>query len=250
MVTIAEVDALNEIRVDVQNAGFPLSPFTDDEKRKWNAGFAELWYNRNGVLRSLYDARAAELYAAARASKKALKDKTFGGFSAANTEIGMSPIRPGHVGFTSDNTISKPNNVWRFDVQAGTASGGTTTATQWIGNTSSGYTVGGAGANTFIVNIGLLELSLAPVCDALSINIGRATLLPIDTHALRTHDIPNAPNVSMIPLPTTFWGPQESVNYQIWSDNGGTCELIPLGYTYALGATLNKVSYNESQRTT
>lgn len=239
--TVDDVLGMTEIRIDVQNSVFPLSPFTPDEVAKWDASYRNLFTNRNGVIRDLFEERKPHLFAAARAAKKALKERSFGAFGAPNTEIGMSPIRPGHVGFTTNAGNSKPNNVWRFQIAAATE-------TNWIG-AGTGTPLSN-GQNLFLAPVGILELSGAPLIDQVKIDMGRSSLLPMDTHHLRVPDVPGAPNVHMLPLPQVYWGPNETVSYRVWSDAGGVSEPVLTGIAYGLGLVLNRFpTYTEAQRT-
>lgn len=233
------------VQLQIQNAEFAETNLTPEEQDIWNKQWAELFMPPWSYERKFINAKKDIVDMGIRAAKNALDEKKFGGLNAANTEIGISPIRPGHVGLVN-GTDPEANQVWKWKHDCLKASNGVGFE-NWIHSPTSATTAFAVHENAFIIPLYVVEENCSPRIQTIKMDIGRANILYYDVAACRLRDYQSG--VNLIPLPTTFWSPEEDVLVALQHKMNGTTEPRLGGFTVAEGTFLDASTYTASGNT-
>lgn len=237
-----------KVKLAIQNEEFTTTPLTDRERALFEEQFAELFYPPWSLEREYILSKKDVVIAGIEAAKNALGDKTFGGFNAQANEIGISPIRPGHVGLCHDGTYTnaEADNTWKWIKNAAAPSYNTGFDT-WIHSPTSDTTAFTVHKDCFIIPLYIVEESASPKLQTIKIDVGRSDILYYDVSACRIRD--NRTGISLIPLPTTYWGPNTDVLVAVQAKESGTLDIRLGGFTVALGTFLDATVYQPDGNT-
>jgi len=222
-----------------QNETFAETALTQEEMGILTAQWKELWAPPWSYERQYINSRWDIVVAGIQAAKNALEEKKFGGFNAGNGEIGMSTIRPGHVGLVN-GTVPEANQVWKWKhdcVKAANAVG----FENWIHSPITAATAFTLHEDEFVIPLYILEENCCPRIQTIKLDIGRANILYYDVTASRIRDYTSG--INLIPLPTTFWPPEIDVLVALQHKMNGSTEPRLGGFTVALGSFLDATNY-------
>lgn len=233
----------------VQNEDFAETKLTAKEMglftAQWNELFLPSW---NLERRYINEKLNSVVLPGIQAAKNALDEKTFGGFNAGNNEIGISPIRPGHVGLVHSATIvvAEADQVWRW-ARNTAAPGYNVGYENWIHSPTTATTSFQVYRDEFVLPMYIVEEAASPKIQSVKLNIGRTDILYYDVAANRIRD--NVTGISLIPLPTTFWLPETDALIALQCTCAGTIAPRLGGFTVALGSFLDGTTYTISTNT-
>ena len=239
---------MGKIKLGVQSEEFTTTPLAQYERELFEEQMKELFYPPWNLERQFILSKRSIILAALEAAKNALDDKTFGGFNAGANEIGMSPIRPGHVGLCHDGTYTnaEADNAWKW-VKNATAPSYNTGFDGWIHSPSADTTAFTVHKDSFILPLYIVEESASPKLQTVKIDVGRTDVLYYDVSAARIRDAKSG--ISLYPLPTTFWGPNTDVLVAVQAKESGTLDIRLGGLTFALGTFLDATTYQPDGNT-
>lgn len=239
---------MGKVKLEIQNEEFTTTALTDRELTVFEKQFAELFYPPWSLEREFILGKKDVVLRGIEAAKNVLGEKTFGGFNAQANEIGISPIRPGHVGLCHDatNTFAEADNTWKWISNAARPSYNTGFDT-WIHSPTSNTSAFTVHKDSFIIPLYIVEESASPKLQTIKINVGRSDILYYDCSACRIRD--NRTGISLIPLPTTFWGPSTDVLVAVQAKEAGALEIRLGGFTVALGTFLDATVYQPDGNT-
>lgn len=235
------------VHLSVQNETFAETELTPDEfatfEAQWKALFMPPW----SLERELINSRWNDVLAGVKAGKNALDERRFGGFNGGANEIGISTIRPGHVGLIGDATAltTEGDNTWVWTRRNATIPGYNVGYDGWIHSDAAVTTAFVVHRDSFIIPLYVVEQSTSPKLQTIKINIGRTDILWYDCAPNQLRDAKSG--ISLYPLPTTFWGPEVDVIVSIQAKVAGAMELRLGGFTVALGTFLDGGSYTVYQ---
>jgi len=230
------------VKLAIQGEEFARTPLTAEEREIFDTQFRELFYPPWSLERQYIQSKYDIIIQALEVAKNALEDRRFGGFNAGDNEIGMSPIRPGHVGLCHDGTYTnaEADNTWKWIKSASKPSYNTGFDT-WIHSPTSDTTAFSVHKDCFILPLYIVEESASPKLQTIKIDVGRTDILYYDVSACRIRDAKTG--ISLIPLPTMFWGPNTDVLVAVQAKEAGTLEIRLGGFTFALGSFLDATTY-------
>lgn len=231
--------------LSIQNATFAETGLTPEEANLWETQWRELFMAPWSYERQFLNGKKAVIDAGIRAAKNLLDEKKFGGLNAANSEIGISAIRPGHVGLVN-GTVPEADNVWKWKhdcVKAANAVG----FENWIHSPTTATTAYSVPKELFIMPLYVVEENGCPRIQCMKMDIGRANILYYDVSACRCRDYQTG--INLIPLPTTYWSPEMDVLVALQHKNVGTTEPRLGGFTIGYGSFLNATTYAASTNT-
>lgn len=231
--------------LSMQNATFAETALTAEEQEYWETQFRELFYPPWSFERQFVNTRKAIVDAGIRAAKNALDERKFGGLNCADSEIGISTIRPGHVGLVNGAT-PEANNVWKWKHDCIKEAYGVGFE-NWIHSPTTATTAFATPEEAFYIPLYILEENCSPRIQTVKMDIGRANILYYDVAACRLRDYQTGTN--LIPLPTTFWAPEMDVLVALGFKMNGTTEPRLGGFCVALGSFLDATSYQASTNT-
>lgn len=239
---------MGEVFLEVQNEKFGTVPMSADEGDIFAKQYAKLFYPPWSLERRYLDFRKQDVIDGIGAAKDSLEEKKFGGFNCGANELGISPIRPGHVGLCrdGDDTHAEADNVWKW-VGNATVPSYTTGFDGWIHSAESDTTAFAVHKDSFIIPLYIIEEQASPRLQTIKIDVGRSDILQYDVSACRIRDATNG--ISLIPLPTMFWGPEVPVLVAIQAKEAGALEIRLGGFTVALGTFLDATTYTPSGST-
>jgi len=239
---------MGKVRLAIQKEEFATTPLTPDERELFEAQYAELFFPPWSVERRFIDSRKDKVLQALEVAKNALDDRRFGGINAGDNEIGMSVIRPGHVGLCRDGTYTnaEADNTWRW-VKTASAPGYNTGFDTWIHSPTHDTNPFVVHKDCFIFPMYIVEESASPKLQTIKINVGRTDILYYDVSACRLRDPQTG--ISLIPLPTMYWGPNTDVKIAVQAKEAGTLEIRLGGFTFALGSFLDATTYQPDGNT-
>jgi hypothetical protein len=229
----------------VQNATFAETGLTDEESQIWNTQWKELFVPPWSFERQFINSRKDIVDAGIRAAKNALDERKFGGLNAANSEIGLSMIRPGQVGLVN-GTVPEADNVWKWKHDCVKAANGVGFE-NWIHSPTTATTAYSVPKELFIIPLYVIEENCCPRIQTIKMDIGRANILHYDVAAARMKDY--ASGVNLIPLPTTYWAPEMDVLVALQHKMNGTTEPRLGGFTVGMGSFLDATTYAASTNT-
>jgi hypothetical protein len=226
----------------IQGATFAETQLTPEEQGIFDEQWKELFCPAWSYERQFIQSRMNVVMAGIRAAKNALDEKKFGGLNAANSELGLSMIRPGHVGLV-DGTVPEANNVWKWKHDCIKQTSGVGLE-NWIHSPTTATTAYTIASNEFIIPLYILEENCSPRLQTIKMDIGRSNILYYDVCASRIRDYTSG--INLIPLPTTFWGPDVDVLVALGFKMNGTTEPRLGGFTIAEGVFLDSTNYTVS----
>jgi len=233
------------VKLVTQGEEFAETGLTGQEmgilKGQWKDLFMPEWSFERRFINSHFD----KVINAVECAKNALDELRFGGFNAGNSEIGISPIRPGHVGMTTGD-VPEADNVWKWkhDTKKEAYNVG---FEYWIHSPTTATTAFAVNEDEFIYPMYIVEENASPKIQTIKMNIGRTNILYYDVRASRLRDYQTG--INLIPLPTTFWLPNMDVQVALGFKYAGVTEPRLGGFTIAKGSFLNATSYNVSTNT-
>ena len=223
----------------IQGATFAETALTGEEEALFNAQWASLFCAPWSYERRFIDSRMNVVKAGVRAAKNALDERKFGGINAANSEIGLSMIRPGQVGLVEGAT-PESNNVWKWKHDCVQATNGVG-CENWIHSPTAAATAFAVTDDSFFIPLYIFDENCCPRIQTVKLNIGRSNILYYDVCASRIRDYVSGMNI--IPLPTTFWGPNDDILIALQHKMNGTTEPRLGGFCIAEGQFLNASTY-------
>lgn len=229
----------------IQNATFAETELTGEEQAIFDAQWRSLFCPPWSFERQFINSKMDVVHAGVRAAKNALDERKFGGLNAASSELGISMIRPGHVGLVNGN-VPESNQVWKWKhdcVKATNAVG----FENWIHSPTTATTAFSVHQDSFIIPLYIIEENCCPRIQTIKMDIGRANILYYDVAASRLRDYISGTN--LIPLPTTFWAPEIDVLVRLQHKMNGTTEPRLGGFTVAEGQFLDASTYIASTNT-
>lgn len=229
----------------IQNATFAETALTPEENNVFDAQWQALFCPPWSFERQFINSRMAIVKAGVRAAKNSLDEKKFGGLNCANSELGMSMIRPGQVGLVNGGN-PEADNVWKWkhDTRKIRQSVG---LENWIHAPNSPTTAFVVNDDSFFIPLYILEENCSPRIQLIKMTIGRENILFYDVCASRIRDYTSG--INLIPLPTTFWAPEIDVLVALGFKMNGTTEPRLGGFCIAEGGFLNATNYRASTTT-
>lgn len=241
---------MGKIKLAVQNEEFTTSPLTDIERALFEEQWKELFHPPWSLERQFLELKKPVVLRGIEAAKNALDEITFGGFNAQANELGISPIRPGHVGLCHDGsyTNAEADNTWKWKGgKLATAPAYNAGFDGWIHSPSSDTTAFTVHEDAFIIPLYIVEESASPKLACIKMDVGRSDILYYDVGACRLRDARSG--ISLIPLPTTFWGPNTDVLVAVQAKEAGSLDIRLGGFTVARGSFLDATTYTPSTNT-
>jgi len=236
------------VELDVQHETFAVTALTPEEQELFNTQWNALFFPPWSLERELINSRMAVVEQGISAAKNSLDERKFGGFNAGANELGISTIRPGHVGLVGDT--AEGDNTWVWTRRNATAPADDAAYDCWIHSPSAAATAFSLNRNEFVIPLYIVEQSTSPKLQTVKIDIGRSDVLYYDCAANQLKD--ERSGISLYPLPATFWGPTIDVLISIQASVAGAVTLRLGGFCVALGTFLNASSYvvNETNSVT
>lgn len=227
------------VRLAIQNEEFAETQLSTEEMNilsgQWKELFAPPWSFERSYIQGKWDT----VMKAVQAAKNSLDELKFGGFNCGSSEIGMSPIRPGHVGLVN-GTVPEANNVWKWKHDTIKMAQGTGLE-NWIHSPTTATTAFTLHEDEFIYPMYIVEENCSPKIQLVKMDIGRTNILFYDVAASRLRDYQTG--INLIPLPTTFWLPEMDVTVALGFKFDGCTEPRLGGFTIAKGSFLNSTNY-------
>lgn len=238
---------MGRVKLVTQKEEFTTTELTAEERALFEEQFRDLFYPPWSLERQFITARKDFILDGIAVAKNKF-DLSFGGFNAGANELGISPIRPGHVGLckSSTSTAAEADNTWRW-TSVTTAPGYTAGFDNWIHSPSSATTAFTVHEDSFIIPTHIVEESATPKLQCIKIDVGRTDILYYDVSACRIRD--NATGINLIPLPRMYWGPNTDVLVAIQTKESGYVDLRLGGFTIAKGTFLDATVYEANGNT-
>jgi len=214
-------------KFDSLDVTYESTPLNDTEATKLNVQLDNLFGPKEGVVYELLQTYKSQIRGFVEVVKHALSNPIFGGQVAADTEIGIAPIRPAHL--TLGTGITAKGD--RFDISFDA---------EW-----KVLATGSMDDDAGVIIFGLIDFYDGSTIDArvdgVRMTVGQRTLLPIDVSNAAIKDNRNGVaiwNFNSIPIP-----PKEYYKIEVHSPdyNAGsptTGEIKLLGLTVARGRFL------------
>jgi hypothetical protein len=231
-----------------QNEEFTTKCLSGDEERVFNKEFEDLFYPPWNLERRYIVQNKGFLMDGIGVAKHALDELRFGGFNAGANELGISPIRPGHVGMAhaATTTVAEADQTWEWASNASAPAYGTGFE-NWIHSPTTATTAFSVHEDSFIIPMYVVEESASPKIQTLKIDAGRSDILYYDVRASVLRDAQTG--ISLIPLPKMFWSPNDTVLVAIQAKEAGAIEPRLGGFTVAKGTFLDATTYTVSTNT-
>jgi len=228
----------------IQNATFAETALTTEEQTLWETQYNDLFFSPWSFERQYVNSKKTVVDAGIRAAKNALDEKKFGGLNCADSELGITTIRPGQVGLVNGAT-PEADNVWKWKHDCIKQAQGVGFE-NWIHSPAAGAptTSFATPEEAFYIPLYIHEENCSPRIQTVKLDIGRANILYYDVAACRMRDYISGTN--LIPLPTTFWAPEMDVKVALGFKMNGTTEPRLGGFCVALGSFLDATYYTAS----
>ena len=165
----------------IQNATFAETALTAEEQTLWQTQYADLWFPPWSLERTYINTKKAIVDAGVRAAKNALDERKFGGLNAADSEIGITTIRPGQVGLVNGAT-PEANNVWKWKHDCIKEAYGVGFE-NWIHSPTTPTTAFATPEEAFYIPLYIHEENCSPRIQTVKLDIGRANILFYDVCA-------------------------------------------------------------------
>jgi len=205
-----------------------MSPLDKEEEEVFEAQFDKLFGTNDSVERELFQDRKDVILAGIKAIKFKMNGPRFTGWNPADSELGWSAIRPGHV---------RVNNVIQTTWAVTFAAAGVWQ--RWLdgGAATTPYTAPYACGQIVVGMMSLPYLaSVQPLVAAARWEIDRQVLVPFDIRPVALGD--NARQVPVYPHPTVLILPRASVIARLVSEVAGNDYVRPIGISVGLGKFL------------
>lgn len=220
---------------------YPLDELDAEEEDVFRTQFEGLLGTADSVVRAMFRDRKDFCEIGIMAIKSAIKgNPTFAGIYPSDNELGMSLIRPMHVG----DTTATPDGKTSWAETITTAN----TRQAWIGaSTSDPFLVGGYSGDLAagwggLVIIGVGSLSLTSVVNEIKLWNDREERVPVNVEDLLLGD--NTNQVKVYPIPTELYMPASSMYGELNGITTGATEYFKLyGLTVALGKLLKRQTF-------
>ena len=233
------------VELVIQNATFAETKLTPEEMTLWEAQWGALFMPPWSFERQYINTRRNVVLQGIQAGKNAINERKFGGLNAANSEIGISAIRPGHVGLVN-GVDPEADNVWKWKHDCVKTAQGFGLE-NWIHSPVAPTTAFSIPEDVFIIPLYIVEEACSPRIMTVKMDIDRSNILYYDVCACRLRDYQTG--IALIPLPTTFWAPEIDVTMALGFKMNGTVEPRLGGFTVALGQFLDATNYVASTNT-
>lgn len=234
------------VKLNIQGATFSEAQLEASEMAIFDAQWRELFMPQWSLERQLVNSRLGHVKKAIAAAKNDFKGKKFGGFNAQAGEVGISPIRPGHVGL-ADTGGAEGDNTWIW-TEASTAPAADVGFDNWIHSPTSATTAFSIHEDSFIYPFYIAEESPTPILQTIKMDIGRSDILYLDVSAGRIRD-QKSPGASYIPLPNTFWSPNSDALIGVQTKKSGYLDIRLGGFTIAEAEFLDATCYDDDTNT-
>jgi len=212
-------------KFDSIDTAFPETPLSEEELRKLNAQLDNLFGPKDGVVYEIiqvYKSKGAILHFV-QAVKQALNNPYFGGMVAADTEIGVAPIRPAHLTLATGTTADGD----RFKIT-------------FSGNAWATIAEGSMDKDAGVLIFGIIDFydgsTATARIDGIQVTVGQRTLLPLDVSNAALKDNRNGVpiwNFNSIPIM-----PDEYYKIQVHTPNPGTSSSTKTGIIKLIGLTV------------
>lgn len=233
------------VKLAIQNEEFAETELTSDElstlQGQWRELFAPPWSFERQYIQGKWNT----VLSAVKAAKNSLDELKFGGFNCGSSEIGITPIRPGHVGLVN-GTVPEANNVWKWKHDT-VRMAQNTGLENWIHSPTTATTAFTLNQDEFVYPMYIVEENCSPKIQLIKMDIGRTNILFYDVTASRLRDYQTG--INLTPLPTTFWLPEMDVLVALGFKFAGVTEPRLGGFTIARGSFLNATNYAASTNT-
>jgi len=233
------------VKLVAQNEEFAETRLTDQEMGIFAGQWKDLWMPDWSFERRFVQDHWDKVVNAVQCAKNALDELRFGGFNCGNSEIGLTPIRPGQVGLV-DTAPSEADNVWKWKHDTKKEAQGVGFE-YWIHSPAVATTAFTLNEDEFIYPMYIVEENCSPKIQTVKMDIGRTNILWYDVRAARLRDYQTG--INLIPLPTTYWLPEMDILVSLGFKYAGTTEPRLGGFCIAKGSFLNATSYNDSTNT-
>jgi hypothetical protein len=233
------------VRLAIQNEEFAQTDLTQEEMNllvgQWNDLYTPAWsferQYQNNKLETI------KLFAAV--AKNSLDELKFGGFNCGNSEIGITPIRPGQVGLV-ELAACEADNVWKWKHDTRRELNGNGFE-NWIHSPTTATTAFACPEDACYYPMYIVEENACPKIQTVKMDIGRTNILHYDVRASRIRDYQTG--INLIPLPTTFWLGEMDVLVALGFMSTGVTEPRLGGFCIAKGSFLNATSYHSATNT-
>lgn len=190
----------------------------------------------NSFYRDLFQSNMTNIEAAARVAKKQLAAPFTGAF-AADSQVGVQLIRPGHLLRSTSGTETAQND-WTFTF--------TDNGDYWIGYDTNNTTAVHVDKRACILVLGIaFTQGNGPCVEELLVQIG-STSYPVQV--IRSAWFADNPNrIRAARIYPWLLEPKATALVQTYSLVGGTQEMVLLGLTFGLGSYLRLATYGAPQ---
>jgi len=222
--------AVTKPKVDLYGRTYTLASLDTDELDVYNSQFPLLLAGPDSVERKIQLERQDVYMMGMRAIKHALKAPAFRGLNPGDTELGFGRIRPQ---FTENGVHPSYKTTWTTGLLA---------AVTWTDFLFRAVDTGYACGEDFglIVTHVMSLTTPTPFVTEIHCKVGRIDLIPSGIRPLRVGD--NENGVAIFPVPTMYVLPKEDFWEEIYSDAGGTDELLQGGLVVGLGRILKETT--------
>lgn len=227
------------VRLAIQNEEFAQTDLTPEEMALFIGQYNDLYTPCWNFERQFINSKLETVKLFAAVAKNALDELKFGGFNCGNSEIGISPIRPGHVGLVN-GAVPEADNVWKWkhDTRKEANAVG---LENWIHSPTTATTPFTISDHYAVYPMYIVEENACPKIQTIKMDIGRTNILHYDVRAARLRDYQTGTN--LIPLPTTFWIKNMDVLVALGFMYSGVTEPRLGGFTVGEGSFLSATSY-------
>ena len=215
------------VRYDSLDVDYPATPLSDKEAAKLHAQIDNLFGPKDGVIYELLQTYKDHIKGFVEVVKHALGDPIFGGMVAADTEIGIAPIRPAHLTLTSGATAYGERIRVTFN-------------TNW-----KTIAEGSMDDDEGIILFGIIDFydgnNVTARVDGIRLTVGQRAMLPIDVSNAVIKDNRNGVpvwNFNSVPIIPKEYYKIEVHSPDADSQNPKTGEIKLVGLTVARGRFL------------
>jgi hypothetical protein len=233
------------VRLAIQNEEFAQTDLTPDEMNLLVGQYNDLYMPAWSFERQYINSKLETVKLFAAVAKNALDELKFGGFNCGNSEIGITPIRPGQVGLV-ELAPCEADNVWKWKHDCRREANGTGFE-NWIHSPTTATTAFAVQEDSCFYPMYIVEENACPKIQTVKMDIGRTNILQYDVRASRIRDYQTG--INLIPLPTTFWLGEMDVLVALGFLSSGVTEPRLGGFCIAKGSFLNATSYHSATNT-
>jgi hypothetical protein len=233
------------VRLAIQNEEFAQTDLAPEEMNLLVGQFNDLYFPSWSFERQYVGSKLETVKLFAAVAKNSLDEMKFGGFNCGNSEIGITPIRPGQVGLVN-GVVPEADNVWKWkhDCRKEANAVG---FENWIHSPTTATTAFAIQRDASFYPMYIVEENACPKIQTIKMDIGRTNILQYDVRASRIRDYQTGLN--LIPLPTTFWLGDMDVLVALGFMYSGVTEPRLGGFCIAKGSFLSATSYAAATNT-